>query len=876
MADQISTQGDRSVVVGRDVINSIINTGDHNQFFIGDYERLRDAYIEPWSVFERVNLDRFVGREWLLDEVDDFLRDHDRGYFILEAEAGLGKTTFLAWLVRERGYIHHFTELAPGLEGVGRGLKNLAAQLVLAYQLSAYEAEGVLPGAAARPDYLSRLLRQAAGQRQDGEKIVLVVDALDEAGTPYGQNVLGLPQVLPEGVFVIVSQRPVAVTLQVDTATTSRLCFPLAADSDDNRDDMRRFLKRAATWPGIAQALQESGYTSEQFTTTLQEKCQGVWIYLHYVIHEIERGERSPLDLGALPDGMTQYYARYWGRWRDEDEGEWHEVYLPVLATLAAAQEAVTAERLIEWTGIDLSAQKLQRLLSGPWRPFLAIAGHGQQTHYRFYHATLHEFFGGQVKREKLTKTEGLLLDELAEATHVTHHHLAERYLETWDGLEAGLSGLWDSEKRNLDEGYGLRHLATHLEAADRIADLHRLLQLEWEYIDEKPFIRRGLLGWLDRTRKLRRSHRHHRYKNAWSVVKEEIRDIEGYLTDVKRAWRLAERAYCHTAEEKDESIALQCRYALMIASVNTLSSNLPPVLLAALVEHGIWSAGQGLVYARQVPDLGQRSQSLARLSPYLPEMSRESVLREALGLARTLPEKEKYTSKRLRLQALMEIVPRLADLGHWQEALAIAQEVEDSSERVEMLLALAPHLPESPLREVLATIQEIQVPYVRFRALMRLIPHLPASLKEETLDEMFNIWRSTDDAIAPAQVIEAVAPDLPRRLVWKLLEIIWKSNPLVSSKADALAALAPYLPEPGRTELLEQALLEMRPEFWSDAPLWSKKKSFRALAVLASLIPISKRTNVLREALAWGRGILDIHWWKLILISCSNISIID
>ena len=141
MTDRTTSHTDRSVVVGRDVINSIIVTGDQNQFFTGDYERLRDAYIEPWSVFERVNLNHFVGREWLLAEVDAFLRDHDRGYFILEAEAGLGKTTFLAWLVRQRGYIHHFTQLEPGMDDVGRGLKNLAAQLVLAYYLSASETE---------------------------------------------------------------------------------------------------------------------------------------------------------------------------------------------------------------------------------------------------------------------------------------------------------------------------------------------------------------------------------------------------------------------------------------------------------------------------------------------------------------------------------------------------------------------------------------------------------------------------------------------------------------------------------------------------------------------------------------------------------------
>ena len=78
--------------------------------------RLIDAYISPRSVFERLQLDRFVGRTWLVDKVDAFLRDNDRGYFILEANAGLGKTAFLAYLVRERGYIQLFAEQArrPG------------------------------------------------------------------------------------------------------------------------------------------------------------------------------------------------------------------------------------------------------------------------------------------------------------------------------------------------------------------------------------------------------------------------------------------------------------------------------------------------------------------------------------------------------------------------------------------------------------------------------------------------------------------------------------------------------------------------------------------------------------------------------------------
>src|SRR5205823_5920440 len=161
----------------------------------------------------------------------------------------------------------------------------------------------------------------------------------------------------------------------------------------------------------------------------LLERCHGVWIYLHYVVHEIERSERSPLDLGELPDGITQYYARYWRRWRDTDEEQWDTQYLPLLTTLAAAQESISIEYLAEWANVHMAEQRLRRLLNEKWRPFLAIAQQGQEIHYRFYHASLREFFAGQVELEKLSTAEAALVDELAAATHAAHARLGDRYL---------------------------------------------------------------------------------------------------------------------------------------------------------------------------------------------------------------------------------------------------------------------------------------------------------------------------------------------------------------------------------------------------------------------------------------------------------------
>jgi hypothetical protein len=410
-------QGERSIAVGH-AIGSILVTGDYNRVFVGEYERLREAYIPPWSVFERVHLEHFAGREWLVREVDAFLQDHDRGYFVLEAGAGLGKTTFLAHLVRERGYIHHFVELAPGPDGIALGLKNLAAQLIRAWNLGIDRANESLPSAAARPDFLYNLLFEGARRRDasnPGERIVLVVDALNEAGTPSGQNVLGLPKVLPAGVYLIVSQQPVEVTLEVQEGP--RRIFRLEAVDARNLADMHAYLEGASRWAGVARALAEAQVSAAQFVETLLAKCQGVWIYLHYVVREIERGERSPLLLDTLPQGVWQYYARYWTGWRRQHADTWNEIHLPMLGTVAAVQEDLPLGRLCTLAGV-VERWDLHPLLEESWRPFLVISeskgSEGAEFHYRLYHASLRDFLDGRADLTGLTTQERARTSELA------------------------------------------------------------------------------------------------------------------------------------------------------------------------------------------------------------------------------------------------------------------------------------------------------------------------------------------------------------------------------------------------------------------------------------------------------------------------------
>ena len=124
---------------------------------------------------------------------------------------------------------------------------------------------------------------------------------------------------------------------------------------------------------------------------------------------------------------------------------------------------------------------------------------------YRFYHASLREFFGGAIDTAHLEWTEQTFVAELAEATRQAHARIADVFVRRWGGWDAGLPalqtlpGLADAAGGGLDGSYGLRHLTAHLEGAGRIADLHRLLQLERWSVEQVPDPRPGLRGWLDR-----------------------------------------------------------------------------------------------------------------------------------------------------------------------------------------------------------------------------------------------------------------------------------------------------------------------------------------------------------------------------------------
>ena len=196
-------------------------------------------------------------------------------------------------------------------------------------------------------------------------------------------------------------------------------------------------------------------------------------------------------------------------------------------------------------------------------------------------------------------------------------------------------------------------------------------------------------------------------------------------------------------------AIGLQCRYALILASLNSLADNLPPNLIAALVEKGYWQPEQGLAYVQQVQKDNERAEGIKAIVPHLPE----ALLSQALDLARQIQYKPS------RALALCSLVSNSSELA--TEALDIIRLIQNENERARALASLVPYLPEFLLPKALNIARQIQSDYSRAHGLSSLVPYYP-ELAADALGAIQLIKNESSRASA----LNSLVSRLPKSLI--------------------------------------------------------------------------------------------------------------
>jgi hypothetical protein len=356
------------------------------RFFLNDQTRLVAAASRD-----------FVGRESVLAEVRAFTEGDEDGYCFILAKLGVGKTALLAHLVAgQPGYARHFNVLSEGVRTAEQFLNNVCAQLIGAYRLD----PGLFPKSGdASTDLLTRLLENSATKAR-GEKVIVMIDALDEAMTGTrlpGVNPLTLPRSLPEGCRFIVTVRDGTEGWEpaLDAGCAVRK-LGIDVSGGENMDDARRYVRSRLASPGIVSYLRQENLAGGEFTDEVAARSEGYFVYLRHVLDQYDAGgDLAGRDLAELPVGLRPYYDDQYERMRaDTPPRQWEKIRLPVLIQLAIAEQPLTLYELAAGAGQREAAPVMSAIEQ--WRQFLvetdASWNGGRVPGYRLFHESFREF----------------------------------------------------------------------------------------------------------------------------------------------------------------------------------------------------------------------------------------------------------------------------------------------------------------------------------------------------------------------------------------------------------------------------------------------------------------------------------------------------
>ncbi len=408
----------------------------------------------------------FTGREWLFEQVQEWVEAPGSRLLLVTAEPGFGKSAAAAQMsvrLNVRG-VHFCSRSIIESCRPDSWLRGLVYQL--AAQFSAYrevmEALPVSPDWADPPESLFRTLvadplRKIRDRLQVDQPWTFIVDGLDESVAEIG---FGLADLLADSAARVPDFLRIVVTSRPDRSILARFevdgiqCRHLDAGGEPNRRDVSAYIKRRLD------GLYESGRVPRQAGTTskLAELADGNFLFARLTLDALGEGDpwtRMDLDdLGALPRKLGGLYHAMF-RKRFKDRVAYDSEVLPLLDCLVAA--------------------------SGPLPDDFLRAASGMAPHPTKRGLTaLSQFLGGDAGGRRLfhQSLADWLTDPEASADFATSMEEGQNRLarQCWREFEA--------QPRHLS-AYTLAHLPAHLIATHQWDKLETLLT-DLSYIEDR------------------------------------------------------------------------------------------------------------------------------------------------------------------------------------------------------------------------------------------------------------------------------------------------------------------------------------------------------------------------------------------------------
>ncbi len=698
-----SAEGDRSISVSGDVIDSVLWTGD---IILNGVRHLPTDYGARLSNFltEYLGTDRkpvpFGGRGKILNQLDNWLSDKTASpYLLLAAPAGRGKSALLTrWVKSLEKYdnlaivfwpisIRFRTNLSSvTFAALAARLAHLHGEKVPADMQTAIEVwRGMMS------NYLQRPL-------PNGKQLLVVLDGLDEAADWEAAPDL-FPLAPHPGLRVVVSARFMAGDTDSSSWLTrlgwdrpglaiSPLLDPL--DKSGVRDVL---IKMGCPLDELGQRM--------DIISEVHRLSEGDPLLIRLYVEDLwSKGPNAqrlkPEELSQSAPGLNGYFKKWWNDQRIlwGDKTPLREISVQtILNLLAAALGPLSRVDLLSLCGKDsgINSLTIEDALT-PLARF--IVGDGDKQGYVFSHPRLAQFF-----REQLILKEWLEWDQRFLAWGANYiKSLTEGTLEP-----------------KAVPSYVLQYYGAHLERANAPVD--------------------ALMGLVTRN-----------WAEAW-FAKEG--SYANFLRDVNRARHACSRENIKVSNFNSETSWLgnEIRCALIESSLHSLVSNMPDELPAILVKTNNWSPIQALLNVRQIPDNHKALKAFAYLAPFIPNDKIEDVFNIVAGvddpyylcelisqLEERIPDSllptaikisDRIDVPHLRAMALSKLARRVPDL--LPDIIAFAKNVEDAAYRASALRIIAQNFVDY-IPDALLSIKEVSNEYVRADILSSLVDYFPSS----------------------------------------------------------------------------------------------------------------------------------------------------
>ncbi|MEA5535492.1 hypothetical protein [Crocosphaera sp. XPORK-15E] len=245
---------------------------------------------------------RFVGREFVFNAFEKFVKENDKGYFTVIGEPGMGKSAIACKYVVDHNVPCYFNVISNANNTPLQFLNSLRQQLIKRYTLINMEKADLLT-----------LLEEVRDKLNPQQPLIILVDALDEVRQEQGpENILYLPKNLPDKVYFFLTRRPYLNDTEKRLFTeidTTQFELDLRKEKQHNQEDIKKclnyFLNDDEKYSNNLQAwLRENNYQPDSFIELVGSKVIDNFMYLVCLIDALVKDEYKNFNLNELPPNL--------------------------------------------------------------------------------------------------------------------------------------------------------------------------------------------------------------------------------------------------------------------------------------------------------------------------------------------------------------------------------------------------------------------------------------------------------------------------------------------------------------------------------------------------------------------------------------------